>query len=213
LGELLFDTDVGHCDRNRNRLDGGLFSGGAPASDIFFSKIDLNGNKLWTRLYGSLDYDWGASVAVDNAGGVYVNAISQTSGAPPTVVDGLASPFSQLVAAANDVLFGVLSKFDSDGSRLWTAVYGAYMPATQSYYNEPGFGPYSTAFDPISGTLYIAGKKTGIWTSDAWPVAASNTDLYTDQAVLIAVQQTPTNCTLQQLDALLAQIDQLLVGF
>jgi hypothetical protein len=193
-------------------LDGGLYNGnGNP--DIFFSKLDLNGNKLWTRVYGTPDSDWGSAVSVDNAGGVYVSGFEYVSYTAATAIDSIPSPYGQLESSANNVLVSILSKFDSDGSRLWSSIFGAYMPSNEPSYYPAGMQTYSSAFDSISGNLYVAGQKVGIWLSDTWPFSISVVDLYTDQAFLMAVQQSPTNCTLQQLDSLLAQIDQRLVGF
>lgn len=50
-------------------LDGQINAGG---QDIFLIKFDDKGNKLWTKLYGTVNDDAGRSVQIDSAGNIYI---------------------------------------------------------------------------------------------------------------------------------------------
>jgi hypothetical protein len=51
------------------------------SSDAFVRKYDDSWNEIWTRQFGTSDYDWAYSVAVDGSGNVYV--AGNTMGAFP----------------------------------------------------------------------------------------------------------------------------------
>jgi len=125
------------------------------------------------------------------------------------------SEFQPAYNAQYDIGLGIMSKFDTDGARLWSAAFSAFMPSFENYYHPPSVFPASLTVDPISGNIYFAGKKMGVYSGDLWPVPSvsfTDSDLWTDCAFIAAASQTNTNCTLQQLDQLLAQIDQLIVN-
>ena len=91
----------------------GALDGQANAGDwdIFLSKFDAAGNRLWTKLWGTggSNADNGEDVAVDAAGNIYVTG--STAGA----LDG------QTFQGGHDIF---LSKFDTSGTRLWTRQWG-----------------------------------------------------------------------------------------
>ena len=80
------------------------------AHNCFLSKFDSDGNRLWSRIWGSGSTDMARSADVDGAGNVYV--CGYTSGG----VDG------QSQHGSYDLL---ISKFDAAGNRLWSRVWGA----------------------------------------------------------------------------------------
>lgn len=49
-------------------LDGNISAGG---EDMFLTKYDSAGAKLWTRQLGTADYDYGWGVSVDGSGNVW----------------------------------------------------------------------------------------------------------------------------------------------
>ena len=87
-------------------LDGNTSQGG---EDIFLTKFDASGAKLWTKQYGTSADDAGLGVAVNASGNIYVTGL--TAG-------GLDGNVNQ---GGYDIF---LTKFDSSGSRLWTKQYG-----------------------------------------------------------------------------------------
>ena len=201
---------VGYTTSN---LDGGLYTLNA---DIFVGKTSITGHKLWTRVYGTTLNEVATGVAVDNAGGVYVTGFTQVS--PAVVLDHAPSPFAAtfITASANTGYYseqsGFLSKFDSDGARLWTDLFEPGMPLTQQTAYPPSITPNTISFDPTSQQLYISGKKSGYLNTDGVQTALSQTDLFEDETFTIAAVQQPTNCTLLQFDTLLSQINNLLLG-
>jgi len=87
-------------------LDGNTNAG---EYDIFLTKFDNNGNKLWTKQWGTTSYDKGNSVAVDTSGNVFVTGNTE---------DGLDGNTS---AGSGDIF---LIKFDNNGNKLWTKQWG-----------------------------------------------------------------------------------------
>ncbi|MBN1673319.1 MAG: SBBP repeat-containing protein [Kiritimatiellae bacterium] len=81
-------------------------SGGA---DLYLSKFDEAGTLSWSRVWGSADGDYAEGVAADSAGNVYVAGYSEGA------FDGASN------AGLSDAC---LTKFDSDGNRLWTRIWG-----------------------------------------------------------------------------------------
>jgi hypothetical protein len=94
----------GHTEGN---LDGIPNAGKA---DAFIIKYDSSGARLWSRLLGTAAEDMARGVAIDASGNVYV--AGYTFGG----LDGNTN------AGAADVF---LSRFASDGSKLWTAQIGS----------------------------------------------------------------------------------------
>jgi len=60
--------------RTQGDLDGNANAGN---DDIFLTKYDTNGNKIWTKLWGSSNHDYGYGVTVDNTGYIYVTGSTQ----------------------------------------------------------------------------------------------------------------------------------------
>ena len=195
-------------------LDGGSYSG-TPNSqaDVFLSKLTTNGTKLFTLVYGSSSTnDIGSVVSTDSAGGVYVAGITNIQ-SNSMVLDNQPNPYTNVTASTySTVVVGFLSKFDSDGARLWTNLLSASLPAAEASSNTPLLAPLSAVVDMSSGQLYMSGRLEGVAVGESYPSGtASLTDILADQAFLIAVQQPPTNCSIEQFDSLLTQINTLLL--
>jgi len=82
------------------------------SSDIFLSKYSNDGTRIWTRVYGSSgkwDSDQGRSVTLSPRGDVYI------TGSVEGDIDGA-------VHIGGEDIF--LTKYSSDGVRLWTEIYG-----------------------------------------------------------------------------------------
>ncbi len=58
---------------SEGNFDGHSYSG---SDDMFLVKYDSSGNKKWSKLLGTTDYDRGYGVSVDSAGNVYVTGSS-----------------------------------------------------------------------------------------------------------------------------------------
>ena len=89
----------------------GAFEGftNAGGSDIFLTKWDTDGTEAWTKQWGTAEYDYGSSIAVDNLGNIFVTGY--TEGA----LDGNTN-----MGRAD--LF--LTKWDTDGTKVWTQQWG-----------------------------------------------------------------------------------------
>src|SRR3989344_1115721 len=109
-------------------LDGQINSGG---DDAFIAKYDGDGNKVWTRLAGSVYGDYFKSAAVDNSNNIYAVGLTYKS------VDG------QTHFGNTDAL---IIKYDASGSKLWTRQFGASL-------NDQLYG----ASIDGSGNIYAAG--------------------------------------------------------
>lgn len=95
-------------------LDGNENQGGG--TDVFLTKFDSDGKKLWTRQWGDYDDDESHDVVLDSSGNIYV--IGETHGS----IDGMTDPGE----GCEDLPCpdGFLSKFDSEGDVLWTKQFG-----------------------------------------------------------------------------------------
>src|SRR6266446_4487674 len=121
--------------------------------DSFAAKLDSSGNLTWNTFLGGSGDDYGASVAVDGSGNVYVEGYSfATWGSPVRVYSGGADSF------------GV--KLDSSGNLIWNTFLGG---------SGDDYG-YGIAVDG-SGNVYVTGDSNATWGS---PVRAysSNFDVF-----------------------------------
>jgi hypothetical protein len=78
------------------------------SGDAYIRKYDVDGNELWTRLFGSSTGDSASEIAVDNSG-VYV--VGETWGTLP----------GQTSAGGPDAY---IRKYDINGNELWTRQFG-----------------------------------------------------------------------------------------
>ncbi len=104
--------------------------------DVFLTKWNPDGTTMhWTRMWGSAQVDQGRGVAVDSYGDIYVagHTFGEFHG---QTNPGAMSPF--------------LSKFDKDGTNLWTRIWGSIS----SDYVE------DVAIDD-SGAIYVVGYTYG----------------------------------------------------
>lgn len=93
----------------RGALDGELNHGG---DDAFLTKFDADGNRIWTRLWGSSAQDRATGVAIDKRGDIVV--VGFTAG----TLDGNTS------AGGTDFF---ATKFSPDGRARWTRQYGTAL--------------------------------------------------------------------------------------
>jgi hypothetical protein len=128
-------------------FDGNLHAGGG---DAFLVKYDPFGNKLWTRVLGSVysgfeisNYDYSSSVAIDKIGNVYI------SGATTGNLDGNINGKSHIADLSTDAF---LTKYDPSGNKVWTRQVGA------GGYDRSA----SVAVDSM-GNVYISGDTTYLY--------------------------------------------------
>jgi hypothetical protein len=113
-------------------MDGETYVGG---TDIFLVKYQYNGNRAWTRMWGSGSLDYADAVTVDNLGNVYVagrtfgSLDSETNIGPPDAL---------------------LIKCTSDGTKQWIRLFGS---SALDYSN-------GVAAD-ILGNIYVTGHTEG----------------------------------------------------
>ena len=111
-----------------NNHDGQTNSG---IQDAFITKFNSDGSKVWTKLLGGKSFDYANSVSTASDGSIYIAGTTQTS------LDGQSNSGSQ---------DAFITKFNSDGSKVWTKLLGG---TSWDYANS-----VSTASD---GSIYIAG--------------------------------------------------------
>lgn len=118
-------------------LEAGQHQGGY---DAFLRKFSLtDGSEIWTRQFGTVNWDEGWDVAVDSSGNAYVTGYTREDldGAGPDTYAGWRDVF--------------VRKYDSAGNMLWTRQFGTAV-------TEEG---YSIAVDS-NGNVYVTGT-TGAW--------------------------------------------------
>ncbi|MBN1671162.1 MAG: chitobiase/beta-hexosaminidase C-terminal domain-containing protein, partial [Kiritimatiellae bacterium] len=113
------------------------FDGEANAglSDLFLIRLDTDGVRQWSRIWGSADADYAASVVASGPNYVYVTGLSDGA------FDG------QTNGGGTDA---VLTKFSSEGVRVWSRIWGSDA-------EDQGKG---TALDGSNG-LYTVGTTAG----------------------------------------------------
>jgi len=104
--------------------------------DIFLAKYDPSGNVLWAKSAGGTGSDMANSVALDNAGGVYIAGNFQS----PTIVFGSTT----LTNAGGGDLF--YAKYDTGGTAIWAKSAGG-----------PNYDEATSITISPTGILYIAG--------------------------------------------------------
>ena len=82
---------------------------GAGNHDVYVIKTNKNGDTLWTKTYGGVDYDYGFSIRPTSDGGY--------------IIAGRTNMITNYYAA-------YLIKTNSSGDTLWTRVFGGYTPST-----------------------------------------------------------------------------------
>jgi hypothetical protein len=118
--------------------------------DVFLTKYDSAGNKVWTKLLGSADTASGFGVTVDSSGKVIV-AGSVTGQLTPTAIGGGTDSF--------------VAKYDGDGNQLWER---QVAPLSNDQAN-------GVSVDS-SGNVYVAGQVAGMIGAGA--VSAGGQDAY-----------------------------------
>ncbi len=94
----------------------------SPASmDIFISKLDQDGNFVWAKTFGSVDYDRGLSLVLDGDANIYTVGLFSNivdfdgSSAVSTLTSGFYNGPTSWYSAN---LY--ISKYDTDGNFIWT---------------------------------------------------------------------------------------------
>ncbi|HRZ78434.1 MAG TPA: SBBP repeat-containing protein [bacterium] len=115
------------------KLDGGEKSG---EYDLFLTKLDMDGNREWTRQWGSSEIDFGISVAVSGSGNIFISG--NTEGAIGENVEVL----------PEDQMF--LTRFSPDGEYEWTKQWGK------------GYNSYLTDMEIDAGDkIFVTGSVGG----------------------------------------------------
>ena len=105
-------------------------------SDIFVAKYDANGNVLWAKSFGGMNYDEATSVAVDASENIYITGRFSS----PTLTFGSTT----LTNVGSSDIFVV--KYDANGNVIWAKSAGGTS-------NDKA---YSVAVD-VSGNSYLTG--------------------------------------------------------
>ncbi|MCL1474276.1 S8 family serine peptidase [Argonema antarcticum] len=117
-------------------------------AEAFVVKYDSNGNELWSREWGTTGQDMARSVATDTNGNIYVAGVTEGS------LDGNVS------AGSTDVF---LTKYDPNGTKLWTRQLGTAASDSYVYKNGIGgeYGRNVIVAVDSGGDAYISGTTEG----------------------------------------------------
>ncbi|MDY0152034.1 MAG: SBBP repeat-containing protein [Candidatus Cloacimonas sp.] len=146
-----YQFDSGYCiatDSNSNVYVTGVFNDNimfgtisltsSGNTDVFFAKLDANGNWLWAKKAGGSGADTGTSIASDNSGNVYATGIfagTATFGS------------TQLTSSGGEDIY--IAKLDTNGNWLWAKRAGGsntdrgYGIATDSNMNSYVMGSFA----------------------------------------------------------------------
>lgn len=109
--------------------------------DVFLIKLAGNGTVVWSKAFGTLDYDFSGGVAVDGAGSVFT-----TGSFVGTMVVGATT-----LASAGGTTDMFLIKFDTSGNVGWAKKFGDSSQAQRGV---------AISVDPL-GNVYTAGRFAG----------------------------------------------------
>jgi hypothetical protein len=107
-------------------------------SDMVISKYNTDGVRLWSRLLGGSNQDYGQSIAIDNNDNIYV------AGYTYDTLDG---------HTGNGNLDAFLVKYSTDGVRSWVRQFGTTNAEWVEAVTTDG-----------SGNIYVTGRITGTYT-------------------------------------------------
>jgi VCBS repeat-containing protein len=130
-------------------LDGSIYLTGGVLGDLdnranpggrsaFVSKFDSYGSKVWTRLLGSSSEDEATALTIGKDGSIYV------SGYTGGDFDGQ--------VRVNQGVDAFLTKFNPDGSKLWTRLLGV------NYFT--GWGRANALTTGLDGSIYVSGENS-----------------------------------------------------
>ena len=176
-------------DENGNSYITGYFSDTATfgsfnltsygSSDIFFAKIDANGNWLWANQAGGSEGDAGRGITTDENGNIYVSGTFNN-----TITFG---PYNLTSNGGVDIF---VAKIDSDGNCLWVTQAGGddstyykgiatdengYIYVTGEFHYTATFGPYTLNSD--NGNYYVAKLDSNgnwLWVTQADGISYNN---------------------------------------
>ena len=126
------DGSIYIAGRTSGSIDGQSNNG---LTDAFITKLNSDGSKVWTKLLGGASLDNAYSVSTASDGSIYIVGVTDGS------IDGQTN---------NGSVDAFITKFNSDGSKVWTKLVGG---ASYEYARS-----VSTASD---GSIYIAGYTEG----------------------------------------------------
>ena len=101
--------------------------------DCFIIKCSSNGEKLWTKLFGSLKSDTATDIVIDNTGNIFITGYT------------LGNMDTQINSGSTDVF---IAKFTNTGEKLWTRLYAS--------------AKYDYAFNMVlskTGDVFITGNN------------------------------------------------------
>ena len=117
----------------------------AGGEDIFIAKYDLDGNIVWAKPAGGTGDDRGTSIAVDNAGNIYVCGYIENGatffGSPSVVVTGTGvDVFVAKYNSSGNVLWAKRENSTSDGAALGICTNGTDVFVTGEFAATISFG-------------------------------------------------------------------------
>jgi len=144
-GNIYVTGDVGAS------LDGETYNGGT--ADMFISKYDATGTRLWSRLLGSssdnyYNRDYGKSIAIDSNDNIYVGG--WTSG----ILPGQTSDDNQ----NGD---GFLVKYNTGGQLIWTRQFGmiGFVDVNGADVEVETTDQVEAVTTDASGNIYVTGRS------------------------------------------------------
>ena len=114
-----------------------LFVVTVPTTDVFVTKLDTNGNIVYSTYFGGAGTDNAAAMALGNDGSVYVTGFTNSSDFPVT----------KGAYASSGASF--VFKLNPDGSMAWS-----------TYFTDGNSGPNAIAVG-TAGNVYIGGQTSG----------------------------------------------------
>jgi len=156
----------------------------AMSQDIYIQKLDANGNFIWAKSMGGVNYDRGYGITIDKAGAIYTTGdFMNTADFDPNIGTSYLTTTS---AGFQDIF---IQKLDANGNFIWAKSMGgtgydggsSVMVDKQGKIFTTGTFQDTVDFDPNTGTFNLVGGGSFIQKLDSagnflWAkMTASNT--------------------------------------
>jgi Beta-propeller repeat len=169
----------------------------AGSGDNFIAKLNKDGQRLWSRLYGHASYQQLNDIAVDTKGGVYVTGSSY-----PGMFDSQPQVYWD-----SQQYFSFVSKFDVLGNRVWTRFFASGRSPSSYSYDEANLISTSIAVNPINDDIVVAGAYEQHFNEQP-DSSLSRNQQNIPKGFIFSLAQTQ-NCSVSDFDAIMTEINDL----
>ena len=133
-------TTDSSIDGQKNSYNGWL--------DVFVTKFDTEGNKIWTRMVGTYNHELAGGISIGIDGSIFISGTSFAVRGSPVNVFPYDTLDNQIKPGGGD---SFITKFDTNGNKIWTQILG----------NSASDDSFAIA-NGLDGSLFVTGRVYGL---------------------------------------------------